>query len=358
MPSFDWTDSKDTGWGLSSYQLWIDGKLWADGISESRYTLKAEQAISSGLHTWTVKAFDVAGNVAQADQTWSIRVDGDTPAPFALLAPDDNSWRADPFPVLTWQASSDAESGLEEYRLYMDDELLKDKISPDTTTLGFGDAAFADDFESGLSKWNLNGLWELTLSSKHSGDYALSSNPKGEDYNNAQSTSATFAQNVDLRTVEFATLKFWHCHDFKRYRDVWYGMVEIEYGMVEISKDGGRNWTQLASYVGSQENWKQVAIPLDEYTSANIQLRFRLNSGGYGESNNGWHIDDIEIVKGDALPEGSHTWYLVAVDKLGNETQSEQTWTFHIDYTPPEVPSNSDVDSLRSRTKNRRANKL
>jgi WD40 repeat protein len=122
IPSFDWRDSSDDV-KLSHYQLWVDGNLFQDYITESRYTVTEAQSLPSGLHTWTVKAIDGVGNITQANQTWSIRVDGDAPAPYALLAPDDNSWRVDPFPVLAWQASSDAESGLVKYRLYMDDKI-------------------------------------------------------------------------------------------------------------------------------------------------------------------------------------------------------------------------------------------
>ena len=282
------------------------------------------------MHTWTVKAFDGVGNATQADQTWSIRVDGDAPAPFALVAPDDNFWTTDPFLNLAWQASSDSGSGLEKYQIFMDDKLFKNNISPTTTTFGPGDTTFDEDFESGLSKWNLSGSWDLTVDLNHSGDYGLTSNPK-EEYTTPTDAYATLAVDIDLAAVESATLKFWHRYILTRY---------YEYGYVEISTDGGRNWTELGSYAGYQEDWTQVAYSLDEYTGSRyVRLRFRLQSAS-GGTNKGWYIDDIEIVSGDAIPEGEHTWYVVAYDKLGNQTRSEQTQSFQIfiDNTPPGEP--------------------
>lgn len=340
LPSFDLRSPKNGEWtdgtpsfsytsGLYDYRLWIDGNLFQDNITQSRYTVTETQALPSGLHTWTIKAVDWAGNTTQANQTWSIRVDGDAPAPFALVEPDDNFWTTAPFLNLAWQASSDAESGLEKYQIFMDDQLFKDNISPTTTTFGPGDNAFDDNFESGASKWNLSGSWDLTVSLRHSGDYALTSNPTGS-YNNQQEANVTLVQNIDLAAVESATLKFWH-----RYA------LTGEYGSVEISIDGGIKWTKLISYAGFQENWTQVALPIDDYTgSRNTKLRFRLGPGSGGASR-GWYIDDIEIVIGDSIPEGEHTWYVVAIDKMGNQTRSEQTRTFQIfiDNTPPETPN-------------------
>lgn len=307
----------------------MDGNILQDNITESFYTVTETQALSSGLHTWTVKAVDAAGNITQANQTWSIRVDGDAPASFALVEPDDNFWTTDPFLNLAWQASSDAESGLEKYQIFMDDQLFKDNLSPTTTSFGPGDTAFDDDLESGASKWNLSGSWDLTVSSRHSGDYALTSNPTGS-YNNQKEANVTLAQNIDLAAVESATLKFWHRYALTR-----------EYGYVEISVDGGGKWTKLISYAGYQEDWTQVALPINDYTgSRNTKLRFRLSPGS-GGSSRGWYIDDIEIVIGDSIPEGEHTWYVVAIDKMGNQTRSEQTRTFQIfiDNTPPETPN-------------------
>lgn len=327
-PWFVWNPSDDE-YGLFYYQLWIDGNLSKDYITST--SSSPPKALSSGLHTWTVKAVDGVGNVTQANQTWSIRVDGDAPAPFALVAPDDNFWTTDPFLNLAWQASSDAESGLEKYQIFMDDELFKDNLSPETTSFGPGDIAFAEDFESGLSKWNLSGSWDLTVALNHSGDYGLTSNPK-EEYTTPTDAYATLAVDIDLAAVESATLKFWHRYILTRY---------YEYGYVEISTDGGRNWTELGSYAGYQEDWTQVAYSLDEYTGSRyVRLRLRLQSAS-GGTNKGWYIDDIEIVSGDSIPEGEHTWYVVAYDKLGNQTRSEQTRSFQIfiDNTPPGEPN-------------------
>ena len=134
-PTFTWTGSRDTGLGLAHYQLWMDGKLLQDLISQTSFTLTDAQALSSGFHTWTVKAVDKAANITQANQTWTVRVDANAPEPFALLTPEQDYWTSNARPVFEWQGSTDAEIGLSKYQLYVDGKLREDNISPDSNSI-------------------------------------------------------------------------------------------------------------------------------------------------------------------------------------------------------------------------------
>lgn len=73
-PIFSWSSSSDTGTGLSSYQLWIDGVLNKDGIPPTQNTAVPSSALSHGEHTWFVKALDNQGNSTTSTSTGSIYV--------------------------------------------------------------------------------------------------------------------------------------------------------------------------------------------------------------------------------------------------------------------------------------------
>src|SRR5664280_1089220 len=50
---------------------------------------------------------------------------------------------------------------------------------------------FSDDFEGGLSNWNLTGTWGLTTNSSHSGMYSLTDSPQGTYANSSDSYALT-----------------------------------------------------------------------------------------------------------------------------------------------------------------------
>gem|GEM_PF-2017256 len=126
QPTFSWNSST----GTVFYQLYIDGALKKDNISGTSYTLLSSEALTQGMHTWYV----LANGCTQSNETWSIRVDATPPNIFNLTVPANNSWTANLLPTLTWSASSDANSGLAEYQLWIDGVLNRDNISSIATS--------------------------------------------------------------------------------------------------------------------------------------------------------------------------------------------------------------------------------
>ena len=126
--SFSWTSSSDADWGLSHYQLVIDEDVHIDNITTTSVTLDSTNYLTSGFHVWKVNAVDYAGNVRTSDDIWSVQVDSAPPAVFSLLTPADDIWTNNTSPSLTWQASTDAGSGLMKYQLYINDILKVDNI--------------------------------------------------------------------------------------------------------------------------------------------------------------------------------------------------------------------------------------
>jgi PKD domain len=128
-PTFQWQNSSDSGPGPIHYEVWIDG---VEAASVSGATYFPPGGLSHGPHSWLVKAIDRAGNT-RTSATSSFTVDGAAPAAFTNVAPADNSAVIDPTPTLTWTASSDSESGLAGYRVYIDDQLKGSVLSGETS---------------------------------------------------------------------------------------------------------------------------------------------------------------------------------------------------------------------------------
>lgn len=73
-PTLAWNESFDSNSGLAKYQLYIDGSLSRDNISTLVTSATPGTALSTGSHTWYVKAIDNAGNIRQSSSTWTIVV--------------------------------------------------------------------------------------------------------------------------------------------------------------------------------------------------------------------------------------------------------------------------------------------
>ena len=128
LPYFDW----GTSTGATYYQLYVDGTLKKDNITTSYYQLLVGEELSQGMHPWYIIA--VGTGTTQSNETWSILVDATQPTTFNLVSPVDNSWSTNLQPTLTWSASSDANSGLAKYQLWIDGVLNMDNISVSATS--------------------------------------------------------------------------------------------------------------------------------------------------------------------------------------------------------------------------------
>jgi uncharacterized repeat protein (TIGR01451 family) len=93
-------------WGASpsadvaGYLLSLNGVLFDVGYT-NQYT---NATLADGTYTWTVAAYDAAGNTGAYTDTWSFIIDT-TPLPPALRSPADSVTIADDTPTLTWKPS-------------------------------------------------------------------------------------------------------------------------------------------------------------------------------------------------------------------------------------------------------------
>ncbi|WP_163527511.1 immune inhibitor A domain-containing protein [Halobacillus ihumii] len=112
--------------------------------------------------------------------------------------------------------------------------------------------------------------------------------------------------NADLTSVDEATLTFDNYIDIE---EQW------DFGVVQVSTDGGETWTSLANentrsdvvdqgyptikenlpgFTGTYENYKEETFDLSEYAGEEVLISFRYLTD-WGSNNSGWFIDDIAI---------------------------------------------------------------
>jgi len=116
-PTFSWTPSTDSGSLLEEYQLYIDGSLAEDNIDPGTTSLELSYNLPDGSHEWYVMAIDSAGNTRQSEQTWTVRVDNTGPNSFSLVSPANYVWTSDSTETFVWTATSDGGIGLSAYEL-------------------------------------------------------------------------------------------------------------------------------------------------------------------------------------------------------------------------------------------------
>jgi len=271
-PTFQWQSTTDGLSGLDHYELWVDGSLKKDNLSVTTYTLSEAEKLTEATHTWTVKAVDAAGLTRQASQTWSLSaaLDHNPPTSFHLLSPSNNSWTADTTPALSWQASSDSETGLAKYQLYVDGQLKTDNINPASTSVS------SPALSVGAHSWYIVAV---------------------DNADNTRQSDETWTINID----------------------------NIAPNTFQLTGPGNNSWlsdtTPAFSWQASSDN----GIGLTKY-----QLWI---DGSLAQDNISGTTYTLSA--GQALSQGTHSWYVIALDGLSNSRSSTSTWNVSIDITPP-----------------------
>ena len=162
--------------------------------------------------------------------------------------------------------------------------------APSTTT-----RYFCDDFESGTSNWSLSGQdWGPTTATARSDVTSLTDSPNGNYLNGANASATTIS--IDLTDAQAPVLAFWHKLALYTYSTRNDGH---DYVYVEVTSDGGLNWTQVAkmSSVDNTCTWNQQVVDLAANVGKKIKIRFRLWDDSYSATavGDGWTIDDVEV---------------------------------------------------------------
>ncbi len=143
---------------------------------------------------------------------------------------------------------------------------------------------WVDDAEGGNPGWTADAPWAITTEAAFSPTRSWTDS-SGTLYGN--NVDASLSSPVfDLQSYTGVNLSFRHIWDLEQ---------GFDFGRVEISTDGGSNWTEVAVYTGTDQtaSWQlaQIALPaLDG--AAQARIRFRLETDDSVQED-GWHLDDI-----------------------------------------------------------------
>lgn len=170
------------------------------------------------------------------------------------------------------------------------DEFFKAKFS-NTWNTYFKTGGINSCWQYGEVEWNE--LDENAPSKPYNSNYVWGTNLTG-DY---RKRSDSYIQNETAFAIPaegHAYLNFTH----------WYEIEDgnpAEYGVVQISVDGGETWTDLSEkYAGEKKVWSDVEISLDKYRGeSNVLLRFTLLSDDLFQYP-GWYISGVTAY---SLPE-------------------------------------------------------
>ena len=160
---------------------------------------------------------------------------------------------------------------------------------------------FFDDMENGESNWTPENPtpqnpWDH-YNPGHNSNTCWTDSPSGDYPNSDFDISLTTSQSIDLSEAVSPLLTFWHYYEIVRF------LSRGGYAYVEISTDGGLNWSTLKRYDGLEDSWIYETIDLSFYTGQlDVKIQFRLEfiqRYFFGipliPTGDGWYIDDVKI---------------------------------------------------------------
>lgn len=165
---------------------------------------------------------------------------------------------------------------------------------------------FSDNMEwTTAVNWTLSGSWGTGTASAYQGSRSLSESPAGNYGNNVAST-ATYNKTFDLSDATSAYLSFWVRHRAENSYDKLQvqvstgGTFQPLCGNNTVAENVGTLGSQPA-LTGTRDAWTREIIDLRNYLgNASVSFRFRFTSNG-SVTNDGFYIDDVELVKATAL---------------------------------------------------------
>jgi len=296
--------------------------------------------------------------------------DLEAPTAFDLVSPPDSSWMSAVLPKFRWTSSSDITSGLESYRLFLNDSL--NRILPPTITTTQPDEPLSD----GVYQWwveavdssqrsrRSNQTWHFFVDK--TGPCAKIIYPSHND--SLQTDSLTIqilaadslsfpASGVESVDVSFDQGHSWHsARQSESPNDIWiFHWTNIEKGTYFLncratdhlgnSRECDKtvrvifgDFTQPLPFnlVSPREKeWLNTSFPIFFWQEAVGADYYRLFINNKLIENNITDSTIIQLV--DPLSDGTYTWYVRAFDSAGNYCQSLQQHTFYIDTTPPKT---------------------
>jgi len=153
-------------------------------------------------------------------------------------------------------------------------------------TYSSGAASIAsDNFDS--NTWTGGSGWSGAWTSVATSNTTNANTPQAGSYHARVASSGSITRTLDLTAYTSATMTF-----YAKYGGSW---SSSNHAYLEISTNGGSNWTTLRDFTTSNTSTSygsQTSINLDSYTGKSVQIRFRANTGSTSKY---LYIDTIDI---------------------------------------------------------------
>ncbi len=381
-PTLRWKLSSFQGRKLLKYELHLDGAYMKD-IPATRCNTTIDSPLSDGIHTWTIIAKLTDGSEIRANETWSIRVDSSPPLAFNLNSPSHESWTANRSQVFSWNASSDAGSGLLKYQLYINGNLNQDDIDPANTSISPATALPDGEYtwyvvavDNALNLTHSSQTWTIKVDNTPPNYFSLSS-PSNQTWTNdttptfswqataddgiglskyelsidgavvidsisIENTSATLEENQAL----IAGNHRWQIKAYDLLNNVRFSntyTIRIDLTPPTTFSLNSPSDSNFVSFPTPQFSWNASQDSESGFSHYQLWIDNELSVDG---------ITTTSTAPGVPLSEGTHLWYINAVDNVGNVRQSNEIWTVIWDATSPSPfdllsPENEDTIIVR-----------
>ncbi len=322
-----------------------------------------------GVHAVYYYSVDSAGNVEPV-KSQSFNVDSVAPAYFNLISPANGSSTDNTSkPTLSWSASSDSNSGLAKYQVYIDDVLNKDDItgtsytlssplSPGSHTWHVKAVDYAGNAVQSTSIFTINVADVVppttTISTnpvtndgtngwfKTTPTITLSRNEAGTTYYQWDSTTGPWTSFTEV-SASFAALEGQHTLYY--YSTDTAGNVETTRSQaykVDTTFPSAFDIVTPANGA-STTNIDKPAFSWNASTDATSGIKYQLYIDGVIAGDN---ILTTSYTLASPLVSGSHTWYVKAIDTAGNATNSASTFTINVsDVIAPTTTFSTDINA-------------
>ncbi len=211
----------------------------------------------------------------------------------------------------------------------------------------------ADDMEGTLTtNWSVPSggsaanKWGFTSASSYSGSKSLAETMTG-NYSANESRIVTTRNTFDVQNATSVYLSFWVKHRTENFRDKM--RVEVSTngttwlpvtGRTTIQEPGTLDGSTIGgspSLTGIRDNWTKELFDLSAYSGA-AALRFRFNftsdgdaSSFEGETDDGFYIDDVALVKSAAPSSTLPVSFLAFEGRYGNNNTILLNWETSVD---------------------------
>lgn len=363
-PYFDWDSTGLVD--VTSFAVIVDGNYLARDIpaANTYYQALQSQTLSSGWHTWTVRGFDIAGNWVQAGQTWSLRVEATPPSAFSLISPADSVWTNDNTPTFEWGQSMDNDSGLLKYQLFVNTAIYNVFFAfTDYTVPSLIDGSYnwyvnAIDNVSNIQQSSTTRLLKIDATAPNSFNLV---SPANNAWTGDSLNIFTWRKTTDAGIGQI------HYELWIDGANVSGSVTDSLYQLLptQVLQSGVHTWyVKAVDGLGNSRSSSTYNIKIDRIPPADFTLLTPAN-GAYSvmpTPNFSWNattdagcgfshyelwingvlnVDNLTTTTSSpatSLLEGSYSWYVMAVDNVGNKKRSTAIWTTVCDWSPPTQP--------------------